>query len=420
MAGAGAGAIFLSGCGDDEDSGGDSGSATIDWWHIQITDPGKTVFANLAKAYQDAHPGVKINIQELENEAFKSKLTTNVQAGNPPDIFHSWGGGVLAQQVEAGAVKDITNDVADWIDTISPHGAEVYKVDGKQYGVPFDLGMVGFWYNKELFEKAGISAPPATWTEFLEDVRKLKAAGTTPIALAGGEKWPGMYYWAYLALRQAGVDGIAAAGKDGSFDSPDFVTAGAKFKELVDLQPFQKGFLGAKYSANDGQAALMGNGQAAIELMGQWAPPTEAAYSTSKQGIGDKLGFFPFPALEGGKGAANDAFGGGNGFAVGKDAPKEAVDFLKFFLSVESQSTVTKDAGGIVPVTKGAEAALTDVNLQAVHSALNAAPKFQLYLDQVYAPALGQQINDSVAELYAGKASPEKVAQDIAKVAKTL
>jgi raffinose/stachyose/melibiose transport system substrate-binding protein len=422
LAGAGAGAIMLSGCGGDDDksSSGASGNTTVKWWHIQITDPGKTVFANLAKAYETAHPNVKIEVTPLENEAFKSKMATISGAGDMPHVFHSWGGGVLAEQAQAGLVKDITEASSSWINTISKHGQEVYQVDGKQYGVPFDLGMVGFWYNKDLFAQAGIGAPPATWAELLQDVQKLKSKGTTPIALAGAEAWTGMYYWAYLALRIAGVDGVAKAAADGSFDSPDFVQAGTKLKELIDLQPFQKGFLATKYSANDGQPAFMGNGKTAMELMGQWAPPTEAAYSTSKKGIGDKLGFFPFPAVDGGKGSGQDAFGGGNGFAVGKNAPDAAVDFVKFMLSVDNQRTVTKDAGGILPVTQGAEDAIADPNLKQVQQMATNAPKFQLYLDQAYKPELGQQINDSVAKLYAGKTTPEKVAQDIAKVAKTL
>lgn len=421
MAGAGAGAALLGGCGGDDDntSGGTSGgNVTIKWWHIGITDPGKTVNANLAKKYEDTHPGVKIEITAIENQAFKDKLTTISGAGDMPDVFHSWGGGVLAEQAKAGLVKELP--AADWLNSINKNGLEIYQVDGKQYGVPNDLGAVTFWYNKDLFSKAGISAPPTTWSEFLSDVKKLKSAGITPIALAGAESWTGMYYWAYLAMRIAGVDGIAKAAEDGSFDGPDFVAAGQKFKELIDLQPFQKGFLATKYSANDGQPAYMGNGQTAMELMGQWTPPTEEAYSKSKKGIGDKLGFFPFPAVEGGKGSVDDVFGGGNGFAVGKNAPDAAVDFVKFMLSLDSQKTVTKEAGGILPVVPGAEEAITDANLRGVQQLVAKASKYQLYLDQAYPPELGQQVNDSVAQLYAGKASPEKVAQDIAKVAKSL
>jgi raffinose/stachyose/melibiose transport system substrate-binding protein len=417
LAGLGAGAVLLGGCGDDGsgDSGNGGGSASIDWWHISNVDPMLTIFANQAKEFQAANAGVEFKITPLENEAFKAKLTTVTQAGTPPDIFHSWGGGVLKQQVDAGLVKEV--DLGDAAANINSHGLDIYKVGGKQYGVPFDLGMVGFWYNRELFEKAKIAAPPTTWGEFLDAVRKLKGAGVTPIALAGSESWTAHFYWAYLAIRIAGVDGLAAAADSGAFDQPDFVAAGARFKELIDLDPFQKGFLGAKYSATDGQAALMGNGQAAIELMGQWAPTTEKAYSTNKQGIGDKLGYFQFPAVDGGKGSIDDAFGGANGMALGKDAPPQALEFLKFLLNADQQRKGA-ETDSLLPVTKGAEDALKDTNLKAMHATIAKAPKYQLYLDQAYPPAVGTQVNDSVAELVAKKATPEKVAQDIAKVAK--
>ena len=64
-----------------------------------------------------------------------------------------------------------------------------------------DLGIVGFWYNTTLFDQAGIDAPPATWTELLADVQTLKDAGITPIAVAGGDKWPAMFWYAMLAVR---------------------------------------------------------------------------------------------------------------------------------------------------------------------------------------------------------------------------
>jgi raffinose/stachyose/melibiose transport system substrate-binding protein len=414
-AGLAAGATMLAACGDDDEGGGESGgNQTITWWHIQNTEPGLSVWANLAKEFEAANPGVKIEITALENEAFKAKLLPATQAGNPPDLFHSWGGGVLEQQIQAGLVKELSGD---WLKTLSPNGVKLYQVNGKQYGAPFDVGMVGFWYNKELFAKANVSAPPKTWAEFLDVVRKLKSAGVVPIALAGGEKWPGHFYWSYLAIRQGGVSGMADAAKSGAFDRPDFVTAGAKLKELVDLDPFQPGFLGAKYSANDGQAAIMGNGQAAMELMGQWAPSTQAAYSTSKQGIGDKLGFFPFPALDGGKGKADEVFGGGNGYAVGRNAPSKTLDFLKFFLTADSQRKIVA-AGGVLPVAEGADDALKDANLKQVLDTVDKATGFQLYLDQAYKPAVGQTVNDSVAALMAKQSTPQQVAEAIAKAAK--
>ncbi len=99
LAGAGTAGLVLGGC------GGGSGSGTgttIRWWHIANTDPMLSEWAKMARRFEADHPGVTIEITALENEAFKTKLTTNIQAGDPPDIFHTWGGGVLAQQAEAG------------------------------------------------------------------------------------------------------------------------------------------------------------------------------------------------------------------------------------------------------------------------------------------------------------------------------
>jgi raffinose/stachyose/melibiose transport system substrate-binding protein len=407
--------IALAGCGSDGDESG-SGKK-IRWWHIANADPMMTTWAQMARQFEATHPGVKFEITPLENEAFKTKLTTVVQAGDPPDIFHTWGGGVLFQQADAGMVKDLSADVGAWRDTLIPNALDAYTADGKTYASAVDTGMVGFWYNKELFERAGVTAPPATWAEYLEAVRKLKAAGTTPIALGGKEKWPGHYYWAYLAMRVAGLDALRQAAVDKSFDSPDFIAAGARLAELVALQPFQTGYLAAGYSAADGQAAVIGNGKAAMELMGHWAPVVQRDNSAGKKGLGDKLGFFPFPAVDGGKGKITDVFGGGGGFAVGKDAPPEAVEFLKFIAQPENARIQAKTAG-VLSVVKAAEDAVTDPNLKAVSATLARSTGFQLYLDQAYAPAVGQQLNDSVAELLAGKTSPEQVVQAITTAAK--
>ncbi|TDB75875.1 extracellular solute-binding protein [Micromonospora sp. KC723] len=417
LVGAGAGAYLVSAC---SDGGSDNagGPQAINWWHIQNTEPMLPVWAAMAQEYQGAHSDVTIEIQPLENEAFKAKLTTATQAGSPPDLFQSWGGGVLKQQVDAGLVKDITDEVRPWIGGLLPAAVQPYTIDDRIYGVPFDVGMIGFWYNKDLFARAGVSAVPTSWAGVLDTVRKLKGAGIVPVALAGKDKWPAHYYWAYLAMRIGGLDALRQAAKDKNFDTPDFVAAGERLKELVDLQPFQRGFLGAEYGSADGQAATMGNGGAAMELMGQWAPSVQASSSTSKKGIGDKLGFFPFPAVDGGKGSASDAFGGGNGFAVGKDAPASTVDFLKFLLTADNQRRAAK-TGAVLPTVKDAADAISDPNQKIVAENLAKASGFQLYLDQAYPPAVGQQINDSVAELIAGTKTPAQIVKDITQVAKS-
>jgi len=80
----------------------------IEWWHITTADEQKAVWQKLADEYMDMHPNVTINITVLENENFKTKMTTMMQAGTPPDIFQSWGGGTLIEYAKAGLMKDIT------------------------------------------------------------------------------------------------------------------------------------------------------------------------------------------------------------------------------------------------------------------------------------------------------------------------
>ena len=63
-------------------------------------------------------------------------------------------------QVKAKKVADLTKYVKPWIKTIGGAAAG-WQVDGKQYGIPYSLGVVGFWYNKDLFTKAGINGAPS-------------------------------------------------------------------------------------------------------------------------------------------------------------------------------------------------------------------------------------------------------------------
>lgn len=385
---------------------------TINWWHITTAENQKAVWQKLADEYMAAHPNVTIEITVLENEAFKAKLTTVMQSGEPPDIFQSWGGGVMNEYANAGLLKDITADLdADggaWRNSFSPGALGVYSYQGKNFGVPWDMGMVGFWYNKDLFAKAGIDAPPTTWTELLADIQKLKDAGITPIALGAGDKWPAAFWWEYLAVRMGGKAAFdAASSRSGSFADPPFVQAGQKIQELAALQPFQDGFLGATWGD---EATAMGNGKAAMDLMGQWAPGAFNDNSADGKGIGDALGWFPFPAVEGGAGGATDALGGGNGFAIGKNAPPEAVDFVRYLTRPESQAACAAE-GFCVPVVKGGEVGLTDPLLLAVQKGAAAAGYFQLYYDQYLPPAMGSVVNDNVQGVFAGTVSPEQAAQ---------
>ncbi|PKN98865.1 MAG: ABC transporter substrate-binding protein [Chloroflexi bacterium HGW-Chloroflexi-4] len=384
---------------------------TITWWHITTKDPGLTEFQKMADDYMAMHPNVTIELTILENEAFKTKLTTVMQSGEVPDIFQSWGQGGMIEQVNAGLLKDISADLeGEWGDSLG--ALDAFAVDGKNYGVPWDMGAVTFWYNKDLFEQAGVEVP-TTWSEFLTVCETLKAAGITPISVGEGDKWPGMHIWAYLVSRIGGAEAFSAAAasgdaRTGSFEDEAFVQAGYELKKLVDGGYFQEGFLGATH---DDMNAAFGNGKAAMELGGQWSPSVQAANSADTLGV-KNLGMFNFPAVEGGAGLMTDLVGGGNGFAIGKDAEPEAIDFVKYLTNLDNQKIVASTGMGI-PVAKGASESISDPNMVMVADAVANSTYYQLYFDQVLPSAMGSIINDAVQKIFAGTATPEEVCAEI-------
>jgi raffinose/stachyose/melibiose transport system substrate-binding protein len=392
-------------------------SVEIDWWHIQNNDPGTADWQAMADAYTAEHPNVKINITVMENEAFKAAIQTNIQSGDVPDLFQSWGGGGLRDQVAAGVVRDVTDEASSFVGDLGEAAVKLYQVDGKQYGIPFDTSLVGFWYNKDLFTQAGITAPPATWDELLQDIQKLKDADITPIAVGAGDKWPAHFWYSYLMIRLGGADAMNQIAADNNFSVPNVIDAGKKVAELVALSPFQEGFLGAGWDAPDGESGTMASGGAAMDLMGQWAVGAfkNQAGLEPAQDLPFELGWFPFPSVDGGAGLPSDAFGGANGFAVGKDAPPEAVDFLKFITDADNQRTWAKNSG--LPANKEANDAVSDPNMKAVLEALNKATFTQLFLDQFFSAEVGGAVNDQTALLFAGETSPEDAAAAITAVA---
>src|SRR5690606_11337810 len=118
------------------------------------------------------------------------------------------------------------------------------------------------------------------------------------------------------------------------------------------------------------------------------------------------LGWFPFPSVPGGQGDGADAFGGTDGFVVGKDAPPETVDFLRAVLSTDAQKVFAEHGSGL-PTNIAAQSAVTDPNMKAVLDGLGAAKFVQLYLDQDLTAEIAAQVGDQTALLFANKTTAE-------------
>ena len=236
----------------------------VKWLHIEANQPIAAAWAQVVRDYEAANPGVKIEIQFLENEAYKAKLTTILQSDDRPDIFYSWGGGVFEAQVEAGVLRNISDKMkGDWAATLSPAAVKAFTLGGEIYGAPMLVSQVGFWYNKDLFTQVGVKAEDiATWDDLLTAAGKFKEAGITPIAAGGADKWPLHFYWTHLAIRLGGQDAFNAAisGDGDGFDGPIFVKSGELWQQLTEMEPFQRGYLANTYPE---AAGTFGDGKAA-------------------------------------------------------------------------------------------------------------------------------------------------------------
>ncbi|MEX0852009.1 MAG: ABC transporter substrate-binding protein [Bauldia sp.] len=383
---------------------------TVNLLHVNQT--GDPFWKQIAENYNASHPGVKVVVDYLENEAYKAKLPTLLQSDDRPDIIYSWAGGVMKAQIEAGYIEDISAHKADFEQTIYGAPLNAYVVDGKLYGVSIQLSEVLMIYNKDLMAKAGVDAASMqTWDGFLDGVKKIKAAGITPLIMGGGDKWPVHFLWSYLLMRQGGADVLLnAEAKPDGFKAQAFIDAGNRLKELAALEPFQDGWLGTKYLPSQG---LFGDGKGAIAIQLNGFIQGQQKNATDGKGIAnEQIGLAPFPSLPGGIGKVSDTLGGLQGFLVTKGAPKEAIDFLKFFATAEQQKAAA-EAGVYVPAIKGTDAFIKNPLVAEVAQSIANSTWHQNFLDQELGPSVGRVVNDISVAIAAGDMTPEEGAGQV-------
>jgi raffinose/stachyose/melibiose transport system substrate-binding protein len=248
-------------------------------------------------------------------------------------------------------------------------------------------------------------------------VAKLKAAGIAPVALGGKDKWPDAFWWEYFVLRECAPDVVKSNMNSMKFDDPCFLKAGQDLKALLDTQPFKAGFLGTPSQQGAGSSAgLVANGKAAMELQGDWEMAVMPALTQDKD-FASKLGWFPFPTINGGNGQPGAALGGGDGFSCSVKAGDACPDFLKYVSSADVQTHLVQTNTITLPANPGANSAITDPTLKQVLEYLQQTPYNQTYFDQALPTAVGAALNDAVANMFAGQGGPDaiiKAVQDAA------
>jgi raffinose/stachyose/melibiose transport system substrate-binding protein len=386
-----------------------SGKVTLSWWNNANTQPLLGVFNNIIKQFEAAHPNITIHNVPMQNELFKTKITPALRGNSPPDIFQQWGSGQQATQVQSGKLADISSDVSSWIGSLGTP-ATAWQTDGKWYGVPYDLHVVGFWYRKDLFQRAGITSTPTTVPELVSDDAKLRAHGITPITVGSKDGWPDAFWWEYFAIRECSQSTVSQAMSSVSLSAPCFTKASADLHSFMATNPFQTGFLGTPaQSVPNSSVALLANGKAAMELQGDWNPAAGAGL-TSDKNFFSKLGWFPFPSVPGGAGDPKAVLGGGDGYSCTTAAAQPAcATFLQYLTTPAVQRQII-GAGAGLPVNPAASDALTVPAAKNAATAASGAPFVAVYFDIALPTTPGQNLDNAVAKWFA---SPEPTGASI-------
>lgn len=416
-------AVVLAGCGGGgEESAGDGPATgeqvTLTWWHNATSGPMPEVWAEVAREFAEANPGVRVEQTGYQNEELQRTLIPNaLAAGDPPDLFQVWPGGELRDQVSNGYLMQLDSAIPDTIEAV---GASVnpWQVDGETYGIPFTFGIEGFWYNTDHFATAGVEVPE-TFDDLVEAVGALRAADITPIAVGAGDGWPAAHWWYQFALKSCSPETLETAETDFDFSDPCWVSAGEQLQDFLGIEPFQDGFLGTPAQQGAGSSAgMVANGQAAMELMGHWNSGVIGGLTPDEE-VPPFLGWFAVPGIAGAPGDPTAALGGGDGFGCSASAPPQCADLLAYIMSEDVQERFAASGSGI-PTVPAAVSAIEDPNLVAVAEGLAESSFVQLWLDTAFGTTVGNAMNEGIVNLFAGNGTPEDIVTRMQDAAGTL
>ncbi|MEU8268803.1 extracellular solute-binding protein [Sphaerisporangium sp. NPDC049002] len=284
-------AAGLTACGSPSPSTGSSGSSGAGEAQAKLTvwvmrdSFSDAVLGRFTTEFQRTHPQVTLDVQIQEWDGIGQKVTSGLASNDAPDVIEV-GNTQVAEYAASGGVKDLTDKVADlggadWL----PGLAEPGKIDGHQYGIPWYAANRVVIYNKDLFAKAGITAPPRTREEWLATTAKLDKGGDQGIYLAG-QNW---YTLAGFIWDEGGDLAVRdGAGWKGALDTPQAL-AGMDFYKR--LQALGKGPKDSDESRPP-QADVFAKGDVAQLIS---TPGGAVAIEKANPGLAGKLGFFPIP-----------------------------------------------------------------------------------------------------------------------------
>ncbi|QWU16523.1 extracellular solute-binding protein [Paenibacillus sophorae] len=374
--------------------------------------PSYKMLHELIAQYEQDHPNVHIELDTLNTDQQKVKLKTQAASKEVPDITIVNPAAQMKPFVDAGLLAPL-NDVIDQNglkDTYQSGLLDYYSFDGNVYALPDGNNIEVVFYNKDLFQQAGISDTPKTFEEMLQDVKTLKSKGITPIAIGEKDSWTGSFLFMNMLLRTNGGPGFLKDVVDGkkTFSDPAFIQAVDRFQDLVQAGAFPDGATSIDATAGGN---IFKSGKAAMWVIGSWE--TGAIDASSVAG---KVGAFQFPTVDG-KGDPNEfMLAPGSAFAVSANSEhlQETKDFLNFFtLNLPKKQFDLKNAVGLGQKVDGdlKSAGYSDLAI-SIANLFNEVKGGDLAFDNTMNPATAQVHLSSIQNLFVQKVDSAQVAKE--------
>lgn len=405
--------LALTACG----GGGDNGAEADAW---VLTGGGWPAIEDDFERFNEESDN-EIDVEAIENDAYKQQIRTAVGSGDAPTMIMSWTGGALLEYVQEDRVVPLDDHVGELEQRVHDSVWQNGVVDDSVYAVPLnDVQPVVLYHNQDVLDEHGLSVPE-TWSDVEEIIDTLDEVDEVDaFSLAGGSVWPALMWLQYLTDRHGGEEVFNAVveGEDGAWDNESIIFALETMQELGDNGYIEN--YNAVDAAQNEDAQLLADGRAAFLLQGSWV------YATINQDFpefadSDAFGFTTFPELEDGAGDPSNVVGNpANFWSVSSDASEEeqevAFDYISEHLYNDEVVDDMLDAGSLPPLNDvedriaGTEA---EDFLSFADEMVADANHFQLSWDQAVSPAEEQPLMDNLAAILQGNMTPQEFVEDM-------
>ncbi len=375
---------------------------TLSFSYQQPTPGAPNWLQTVVKNYEKQSPSVSFQIADtLPSNDYLAKVSSQIGAGNAPDLFIGWTYNRLTPYAKGGRIanlKSLLSKTAGY-KKVTPFALQAATVDGGVYAIPLTNDAEVIYYNKAVFAKNHITVPK-TYDQFLSDIKALKAGGVAPIALGNTDSFNGSILYTMIAERLGGFKLYqkTVANQKGKFSNPSFIKAGTYLQNLVSMGAFNSNYS----SETIGYAAsLLTTGKAGMFINGTWE-----TYALN-QGLGKNLGWFTLPPIKGGADQTPQQMIElpNNAISISANASsstkKAAANFVNYLLSEPAQKVEAK-AGNALATTYNFGAGVTDPTTASIHEATTKATQAMAPWDTLLGVYLGEQFDNLTQQIYAG------------------